>query len=215
MGQRERFILFLVGALLGVGILWGLNNKGNPAKEQHRRVRESLNLPGMMYDYAVTQKGFYGHYVKYESVTLQADGSQLRSVVTGGRRRYGSDGRELPEEYLWITETYAAGTPLAEAGPVIGYDFVYADRIALRLKPGHQPAEIILPSGDIAVMVAGKTDQAVLNLTKWQHLPAGAPWGNLPKLVRELNQHAAVASAELIRIDWKAEADLIKANSKQ
>jgi len=31
--------------------------------------------------------------------------------------------------------------------------------------------------------------------------------------VRELNGHPAVAEARLVRIDWQAEADLIRANS--
>lgn len=216
MGQRERFILFLVGALLGVGILWGLNSRGQPEKEAHRKVRESLSLPGMMYDYAVTKKGFYGHYVKFEKVEKLADGAQQRTVVTGGRRHYDpANGRELPEEYLWIQETYAAGTPLAEAGPVTRYAFSYADRIALKLRPGHQATEVSLQSGDVATPVAGKEGQAMLRLALWQKLPGGAPWAALPDLLRQLRGHPAVESADLVAIDWEKEAEVIRANSKQ
>lgn len=216
MGQRERFILFLAGALLGVGILWGLNSRGQPEKEAHRKVRESLSLPGMMYDYAVMRKGFYGHYVKFEKVDKLADGSRQRTVVTGGRRHYDPvSGREMPEEYLWIQETYAPGTALAEAGPVARYFFAYADRIALRLRPGHQASEVRLQSDDVAMPVAGKDGQALLRLTLWQKLPGGAPWAELPALLRQLRGHAAVESADLVAIDWQKEAEIIKAGSKQ
>ena len=216
MGQRERFILFLAGALLGVGILWGLNSHSRPEKEAHRKVRESLSLPGMMYDYAVTKKGFYGHYVKFEKVDKLADGSQQRTVVTGGRRHYDpANGRELPEEYLWIQETYAPGTALAEAGPVTRYSFAYADRIVLKIRPGHQAAEVRLQSDDVAAPVAGKEGQAMLPLVLWQKLPGGAPWADLPSLLRQLRSHPAVESAELVSIDWEKEAEVIKANSKQ
>ncbi|MEY4402927.1 MAG: hypothetical protein RIR91_962, partial [Verrucomicrobiota bacterium] len=60
MGQRERWILFLVGALVGVGVLWVVQTNSQPQRDAKRQVREGLNLPGMMYDFAVTQKGFYG-----------------------------------------------------------------------------------------------------------------------------------------------------------
>ena len=214
MGQRERFILFLVGVLLGVGILWGLNNQSRPEREAHRKVRESLSLPGMMYDFAVTHKGFYGHYVKFEQVEKAPDGTQVRTIVTGGRRHYDpTTGRELPEEYLWIRETYAAGTPLAEAGPVLRHEFAYADRIALKLRPGHQASEVRLPSGDVAV--GGPQGGPVfLRLTQWQKLPGGPSWAALPELLQKLRAHPAVEWAELPVIDWAKEAEIIKANSR-
>jgi hypothetical protein len=91
----------------------------------------------MMYDYAVTKKGFYGHYVLYESVETLADGTKVRSIVTGGRRHYTAEGNELPQEYILIKETYAPGTPLAEAGPVINYTFSFADRLTIKLRKGY------------------------------------------------------------------------------
>jgi len=53
MGQRERFILFLVGAALGVALLMAFNSRGNPQRDERKRVADALSLPGMYYDYAV------------------------------------------------------------------------------------------------------------------------------------------------------------------
>jgi cytochrome c551/c552 len=67
-------------------------------------------------------------------------------------------------------------------------------------------------SGDVAAAWAGH-EEVLLRLDAWRKQPGGAPWGQLETLVRELNGHPAVADAKLVRIDWVAEADLIKANS--
>jgi hypothetical protein len=215
MGQRERWFLFLVGAFIGVGLLWVVQTQANPKRDEKRKVREGLNLPGMMYDFAVSGKGFYGHYVLWERIETRPDGSKVRSLVTGGRRRYDPAGRESAQEYLLIRETYAAGTALAEAGPVVGYEFCFADRIALRLKPGHQAAEVKLPGGDVAQAVAGQPDAAVVPLKKWHDPLEKTPWAELPKLVDGLRADPAVVSAELVPIDWKKEAEIIRANSGQ
>lgn len=212
MGQRERFVIFLVGALLGVVLLLGGKSCGSEKKNQLRAVRASLSMAPMMYDYAVTQKGFYGRYVLFEQVAESKDGGKVRTLVTGGTRRYSPEGKELPEEHILIKETYAAGVALAEAGPVASYDFAFADRIALKLKPGHQAAEVTLQSGDVAAAWAGH-EEVLLRLDAWRKLPGGAPWGKFEALVQELKSHPAVAEARLVRIDWQAEAELIKANS--
>jgi hypothetical protein len=166
----------------------------------------------MMYDYAVMQKGFYGPYVLFEQVAEKQGGGKVRTLVTGGTRRYSPEGKELPEEHILIKETYAAGVALAEPGPVESYEFTFADRIAIKLKPGHQASEVKVASGDVAAAWAGH-EEVLLRLDAWRKLPGGAPWGKLETLVRELNGHPAVAEAKLVRIDWVAEADLIKANS--
>lgn len=215
MGQRERWFLFLIGAFLGVGLLWVSQTQGQPKRDEKRKVRESLNLPGMMYDYAVSQKGFYGHYVLWESVETKPDGSKVRSLVTGGRRRYDPEGRELMQEYLLIRETYGAGTALAEPGPVVSYEFCFADRVALKLKPGHAAVEVKLPTGDLAQPVPSKADEAVVFLRQWHEPLERTPWGDLPKVVAALRADPAVASAELIPIDWQKEADVIRASSGQ
>lgn len=212
MGQRERFVIFLVGALLGVMVLLGGKSCGSEKQNQLRMVRSSLSMAPMMYDYAVQQKGFYGAYVLFEQVAEAKDGGKVRTLVTGGTRRYSPEGKELPEEHILIKETYAAGVALAEPGPVAAYAFTFADRIALKLKPGHQAAEVEIASGDVAVAWAGH-EEVLLRLDAWRKQPGGAPWGQLETLVRELNDHPAVAEAKLVRIDWVAEADLIKANS--
>jgi hypothetical protein len=166
----------------------------------------------MMYDFAVMKKGFYGKYVLFERVAGIKDGGNVRTLVTGGTRRYSPEGKELPEEHILIKETYVAGVALAEAGPVASYEFTFADRIAIKLKPGHQAAEVKLQSGDVAVAWPGH-EEVIVRLDAWRKLPGGAPWGQLETLVRELNGHPAVAEARLVRIDWQAEADLIIANS--
>ena len=212
MGQRERFVIFLVGALLGVMLLLGGKSCGSEKKQQMRQVRSDLSMAPMMYDYAVMKKGFYGRYVLFEQVAETKGGAKVRTLVTGGTRRYTPEGRELPEEHIYIKETYPAGVALAEAGPVEAYEFSYADRIAVTLKPGHQAAEISLQSGDVAAAWPGH-EEVLIRLDAWRKLPGGAPWAKLEELVRELNGHPAVASAHLVRIDWVAEADLIRANS--
>ena len=215
MDQRRRWILFLIGALVGVGVLWVVQNHSNPARDEKRRIREQLNLPGMMFDYAVTQKGFYGHYVLYESVETLSDGSRVRSIVTGGRQHYTADGAELPEERLWIEETYAPGVALAEAGPVKAYTFTFADRITIKLKAGHAASEVVLPSGDVAVPLTNQPGYAMVFLKAWQKVTQPTDWKSLPALVKTLNAMRVVESAELTKINWQAEADLIRANTAQ
>jgi hypothetical protein len=212
MGQRERFVIFLVGALLGVVLLLGGKSCGSEKKNQLRMVRSSLSMAPMMYDYAVMQKGFYGPYVLFEQVAEKQGGGKVRTLVTGGTRRYSPEGKELPEEHILIKETYAAGVALAEPGPVQSYEFTFADRIAIKLKPGHQASEVKVSSGDVASAWGGH-EEVLLRLDAWRKLPGGAPWGKLEALVQELKSHPAVAEAHLVRIDWQAEAELIKANS--
>ncbi len=212
MGQRERFVLFLVGALLGVLVLLGGKSCGSEKKDQLRMVRSSLSMAPMMYDYAVTKKGFYGRYVLFEQVADKQGGGKVRTLVTGGTRRYSPEGKELPEEHILIKETYAAGVALAEPGPVESYEFTFADRIAVKLKPGRQAAEVKVASGDVAAAWAGH-EEVLLRLDAWRKLPGGAPWGQLEAMVQELKSHPAVADARLVPIDWQAEAELIKANS--
>lgn len=212
MGQRERFVIFLVGALLGVVLLLGGKSCGSEKKNQLRLVRSSLSMAPMMYDYAVTKKGFYGRYVLFEQVAEAKDGGKVRTLVTGGTRRYSPEGKELPEEHILIKETYAAGVALAEPGPVASYEFAFADRIAIKLKLGHQASEVTLQSGDVAAAWPGQAE-SLLRLDAWRRLPGGAPWGRLEALVQELKGHPAVADAHLVRIDWQAEAELIKAHS--
>jgi hypothetical protein len=198
--------------LLGIVLLLGGKSCGSEKKNQLRAVRSSLSMAPMMYDFAVMKKGFYGKYVLFERVAGIKDGGNVRTLVTGGTRRYSPEGKELPEEHILIKETYVAGVALAEAGPVASYEFTFADRIAIKLKPGHQAAEVKLQSGDVAVAWPGH-EEVIVRLDAWRKLPGGAPWGQLETLVRELNGHPAVAEARLVRIDWQAEADLIIANS--
>jgi len=213
MEQKQRFMIFVLGTIMGALLLYFFKTHSQPARDERTRVRESLSLPGMMYDYAVSQKGFYGHFVLYEALSTQPNGTRQRSIVTGGRRRYDADRRELPEEYLWITETYAPQTALAEAGPVLSYDFRYAERVAIQLKPGHVASEVSLLSGDVAETVSGKPQEAVLTLRAWRKNQKTMNWASIPEILKLLQANPAVHSAELVKIHWQAEADLIKANT--
>ncbi len=213
MGQRERWLIFLLGTLIGAGLLWTFKTQSEPARTEKRLVRESLNLPGMMYDFAVTQKGFYGHYVLFESVETLPDGSKVRTIVTGGRRHYNAEGTELPQEYLLITETYAPGTPLAEAGPVTHYTFAFADRLTIQLRMGYSAADVTTDFGDVATPVADRPDLVTLKLTKWIKSHQAKDWSKLNELFKGLSKKSAVQSVELTLIDWQSEAELIKQNS--
>ncbi len=213
MGQRERWLIFMLGTLIGAGLLWTFKTQSEPARTEKRLVRESLNLPGMMYDFAVTQKGFYGHYVLFESVETLSDGSKVRSIITGGRRHYNAEGNELPQEYLFITETYAAGTPLAEAGPVKNYTFSFADRLTIKLRKGYSAADVTSDFGDVATPVADRPDLATLKLTQWIKSHQAKDWSKLNDIIKGLSKKSAVQSVELTQIDWQSEAELIKQNS--
>ena len=215
MGQRERWLIFLLGSLIGAGLLWTFKTQSEPARTEKRLVREALNLPGMMYDFAVTQKGFYGHYVLFESVETLSDGSKVRSIVTGGRRHYNADGNELPQEYLFITETYAPGTPLAEAGPVTHYTFSFADRLTIKLHKGYSAADVTNEYGDIGTPVPNRNDLTTLKLTKWIKSHQAKDWRKLNDIIKELSKKSAVQSVELTKIDWQSEAELIKQNSNK
>jgi len=215
MGQRERWLIFLLGSLIGAGLLWTFKTQSEPARTEKRLVREALNLPGMMYDFAVTQKGFYGHYVLFESVETLSDGSKVRSIVTGGRRHYNADGNELPQEYLFITETYAPGTPLAEAGPVTHYTFSFADRLTIKLRKGYSAADVTNEYGDIGTPVPNRNDLTTLKLTKWIKSHQAKDWRKLNDIIKELSKKSAVQSVELTKIDWQSEAELIKQNSNK
>jgi hypothetical protein len=210
MGQRERFILFLVGAALGVALLMAFNSRGNPQRDERKRVADALSLPGMYYDYAVQGKSFFGHYVLGERRTKLPNGGVRRELVTGGRNRFDADGRALPQYAILIVEEYAPGVEPAETAAVAAVDFLYADRGDVRLKPGRTlpPAALppavksqVEPSGGLSVSVdpLGLKGEAAFTLAD---LLAA-----LPKTTD------AVESAALRRIDWRREVEQIKANS--
>lgn len=212
MGQRERFILFLVGAALGVALLMAFNARSNPQRDERKRVADALSLPGMYYDYAVQGKSFFGHYVLAERRTKLPSGGVRRELVTGGRNRRDADGRDLPPYALLIVEHYAPGVEPAETAPVASVDFFYADRGELRLKPGR-----ILPADSLPVGVkaqAGEPGRLQVTVDAASLKGAAAFFlvdllAGLPKAVE------AVESAEPRHVDWRREVEQIKANSSR
>ena len=210
MGQRERFILFLVGAALGVALLMAFNSRGNPQRDERKRVADALSLPGMYYDYAVQGKSFFGHYVLGERRTKLPNGGVRRELVTGGRNRFDAEGRALPQYAILIVEEYAPGVEPTETAAVAAVDFLYADRGDVRLKPGRTlpPAALppavkpqVEPSGGLSVSVdpLGLKGEAAFALADL-----------LAALTKTTD---AVESAALRRIDWRREVEQIKANS--
>jgi len=210
MGQRERFIFFLVGAALGVALLMAFNSRGNPQRDERKRVADALSLPGMYYDYAVQGKSFFGHYVLGERRAKLPNGGVRRELVTGGRNRLDAEGRVLPPYAILIVEEYAPGVEPAETAAVVAVDFFYADRGDLRLKPGG-----ILPTDFLPVGVkaqAGEPDRLQVTVDAAGLKGAAAFFlvdflAGLPKAVE------AVESAAPRHIDWRREVEQIKANS--
>ncbi|NBX34234.1 hypothetical protein EBR16_02540, partial [bacterium] len=154
MGQRERFILFLVGAALGVALLMAFNARGNPQRDERKRVADALSLPGMYYDYAVQGKSLFGHFVLAERRTKLPAGGTRREIVTGGRNRFDADGRALPQYALLVVEQYAPGVEPAETAAVASVDFFYADRGEVHLKAGRA-----LPAGILPADVKSRADE--------------------------------------------------------
>jgi len=212
MGQRERFILFLVGAALGVALLMAFNARSNPQRDERKRVADALSLPGMYYDYAVQHKPFFGHYLLGERRTKLPDGGVRRELVTGGRNRFDAEGRALAQYAILIVEQYAPGVEPAETAAVASVDFFYADRGEVRLKPGRT-----LPAGLLPVGVKSQPDATgALQLTIDPPGLKGEAAFVLADLLGGLTKASdAVGSAALTHVDWRREVEQIKANSSR
>jgi len=210
MGQRERFILFLVGAALGVALLMAFNSRGNPQRDERKRVADALSLPGMYYDYAVQGKSFFGHYVLGERRTKLPNGGVRRELVTGGRNRFDAEGRALPQYAILIVEEYAPGVEPTETAAVAAVDFLYADRGDVRLKPGRTlPPAALPPAVKSQVEPSGGLSVSVDPLG----LKGEAAFALADLLAALTKTTDAVESASLRRIDWRREVEQIKANS--
>jgi len=210
MGQRERFILFLVGAALGVALLMAFNSRGNPQRDERKRVADALSLPRMYYDYAVQGKSFFGHYVLGERRTKLPNGGVRRELVTGGRNRFDADGRALPQYAILIVEEYAPGVEPTETAAVAAVDFLYADRGDVRLKPGRTlPPAALPPAVKSQVEPSGGLSVSVDPLG----LKGEAAFALADLLAALTKTTDAVESAALRRIDWRREVEQIKANS--
>jgi hypothetical protein len=212
MGQRERFILFLVGAALGVALLMAFNARGNPQRDERKRVADALSLPGMYYDHAVQGKSLFGHFVLGERRTKLPDGGTRREIVTGGRNRFDPDGRPLPQYALLIVEQYAPGVEPAETAPVASVDFFFADRGEVRLKAGRA-----LPAGALPTDVKPQAaEPGRVPVTVDPRGLKGDAAFRLADLLAALSKTTdAVESASLRRIDWRREVEQIKANSSR
>ncbi len=212
MGQRERFILFLVGAALGVALLMAFNARGNPQRDERKRVADALSLPGMYYDHAVQGKSLFGHFVLGERRTKLPDGGTRREIVTGGRNRFDADGRAMPQYALLIVEQYAPGVEPAETAPVVSVDFFFADRGEVRLKAG-----CALPAGALPADVktqAGEAGRVPVTVDP-QALKGAAAFRLADVLAGLAHATEAVESAALAHVDWRREVEQIKANSSR
>lgn len=210
MDSKTRFTTFGIGALVGVLVLWGLNQKADPARERRRQVMASLSLPGMYYDHAVQGMPLFGHFVLAERRTPLPDGGVRRELVTGGRNRFDAEGRPLPNDLLLVTETYAPGVEPSESAKLSGISFAFADRADYALaEPGKlpfpppaafrfEPADDGSGKGVARLPSAEVRGEAAFALHDW---------------VASLRGHPSVRSAALRPIDWQAEAERIRKES--
>lgn len=205
MDSKTRFTTFGIGALVGVLVLWGLNQKADPARERRRQVMASLSLPGMYYDHAVQGMPLLGHFVLAERRTKLPDGGIRRELITGGRNRFDPEGRPLPNDLLLVTEEYAPGVEPAEEAKVARFAFVFADR-----------AELPAAAAPAAWKGQGRLEmdedpaRPGVRLARWRDIPAtkGDP-------LFALVDHARLVGGSMGPIDWQAEAERIRKESGQ
>lgn len=204
MDSKTRFTTFGIGALVGVLVLWGLNQKADPARERRRQVMASLSLPGMYYDHAVQGIPLFGHFILAERRGKRADGGIRRELVTGGRNRFDAEGRPLPNDLLLVTEDYAPGVEPAEAAKVAAFAFAFADRAEL-------PAPAVPSDWKAGGRLEVTEEAARPGVRKVRWLGAADAKGDgLFALV-----DAARAAGGVMAIDWQAEAERIRKESPQ
>lgn len=207
MEAKSRFTTFGIGALLGVALLWGFNQKADPIREQRRQVMVSLSLPGMYYDHASMQRSLFGHFVLAERRATLPDGGVLREIITGGRNRFDAEGRPLPTDLLFITETYAPGVVPSEDASIKSVTFAYADRAEV-VYVSRPEAETLVWDGRIQAEEVG-SDCVQLRLRNPSTLK-GEKLFVLVDAVRAFEDKPGVLSAQLGLIDWQAEAQQIR-----
>lgn len=206
MDAKTRFTTFGIGALVGVLVLWGLNQKADPARERRRQIMASLSLPGMYYDHATLRQPLFGHFVLAERRSPSPGGGTRREILTGGRNRFDAEGRALPTDLLLVTETYAAGVEPAEAAALADIAFAYADRAEVTFA-GPAPAGWTWDARLEAEAVA--PDRWRLRL-RGAAAARGEAGFALVDAVRALDGKAPVVSARLGAIDWREEAGRIR-----
>jgi len=211
MESKTRFTTFGIGALVGVLVLWGLNQKADPARERRRQVMASLSLPGMYYDHAVQGMPLFGHFVLAERRTSLPGGGLRREILTGGRNRFDKDGRPLANDLLLVTEAYAPGVEPAEEAKVASVSFAFADRATVTLAPGTTGwSPDARFDGEPA---AGASSPAFVLRLREAPSAKGEALFALVDHVRSLDGKPPVVSAKLAPIDWQAEAERIRKES--
>ena len=204
MDSKTRFTTFGIGALVGVLVLWGLNQKADPARERRRQVMASLSLPGMYYDHAVQGIPLFGHFILAERRAKRPDGGIRRELVTGWRNRFDAEGRPMANDLLLVTEDYAPGVEPVEEAKVATVAFAFADRA--ELPAAAVPAE--WKSGGRLEVTEDATRPAVRKV-RWVGF-ADAKGDALFALI-----DVARASGGAAAIDWQAEAERIRKESGQ
>jgi len=207
MEAKARFTTFGIGALLGVLVLWGFNQKADPIREQRRQVMVSLSLPGMYYDHAAMQRSLFGHFVLAERRSTLPEGAIKREMITGGRNRFDGEGRPLPTDLLLITEIYAPGVVPNEDAPVRSVHFAFADRAEVTFLSRPQASTLVW-DGRIRAEEVG-SDRIQLRLRNPSTLK-GESHFVLVDAVRGFEVKPSVLSAQLGPIDWQAEAQKIR-----
>ncbi len=207
MDSKTRFTTFGIGALVGVLVLWGLNQKADPARERRRQVMASLSLPGMYYDSAIQGEPLFGHFVLAERRSPLAGGGLRRELITGGRNRFDKEGRPLPNDLLLVTEDYAPGVEPHEKAKVASVSFAFADRAEVVAAPGAWPAQ---PDPRFDAVVSDASPGVVTLRLRDAASAKGEALFALVDHVRAIDGKAPVATARLGAIDWQAEAERIR-----
>ncbi len=205
MDSKTRFTTFGIGALVGVLVLWGLNQKADPARERRRQVMASLSLPGMYYDHAVQGMPLFGHFVLAERRSGLPGGGIRRELVTGGRNRFDPEGRPLPNDLLIVTEEYAPGVEPAESAKLSRIAFAFGDRAELPAAA----ASVEWP-GQGRLELSEDPARPGIRLARWRDIP-----GSNGDALFALADHARRVGGLMVVIDWQAEADRIRKESGQ
>lgn len=203
MNKTQRILFFCIGLVVGLIALKHIL-ADRAAKKEAADLRDSQrNIPGMLREYALNGAPIYGEGVLESKTGPGADGfAQTRRVLTGGRTRYDPEGRPLPEEFMAITEYYAGSGPLTDKTPVSKYDFIYADRVSVKLREAADSAKVFAAVKSLGAHLHPVPGAPLVVMVR--HTKPGLDF--VPAVLAALKSEPGVVSAEPVRLDWVKEA---------
>lgn len=203
MERTQRFVIFGVGALIGLVIVNHIMGGRAKSKAARDHIADTRDIPGMLLDYAQKGEPVYDDKGVLESATGPgAEGfARTRRVLTGGRVRFDDAGNRLPDEYLLITEYYAeAGEPTPRSR-VARFDFAYADRIRVEVADGHDRVAVsaaLKPLGARVFSDAGSRTGLTARFAK----PKLATVDDAIAAVKKI---PGVVSASPVKLEWRSQ----------